>query len=140
MSYAFLTGILEEFCCCLLLKYCEKCRNSGQKTRCHQKYSRISIWRNCEIRKTSLSSYEKHRINSKLKISKSSYITSLTLDEFISRIIICCHMLFRLEYLKNSAVVSFLIPKCYEKTLEFWSEKQMSSKTFKNFNLKKLGT
>ena len=35
-----------------------------------------------------LSSYEKHRINSKLKISKSSYIISLTLDEFIRRIVI----------------------------------------------------
>ena len=28
-----------------------------------------------------LSSYEKHRINSRLKVSKSSYITSLNLDE-----------------------------------------------------------
>ena len=78
-------------------------------------------------------------INSKLKISKSSYIISLTLDEFIRRIVIWSHMLFRPGYFKNSAVVSFFFPKYCEKRRNSGQRSRlMSSKIFKNFNLKKL--
>ena len=77
-----------------------------------------------------------------MKTSKSSKITSLTLDEFISRIVIWSHMLFRPEYWKNSAVISFFLPKCYEKRRnsgqKSWSYQKYSRiSIWRNFEIRK---